>query len=257
MTSAKGALDSETGCLGTLAWGERRGGRLGVLEMFAQARDGLAARLRARPPAGVTGPELREVRRLALPETPLVAWAATQCRTASEPWLLAHCFRTYLFGALLARRDGLVLDDEVAATASLLHDLGLTPSCAPAPGECFAVRGAREALRLLGEREVDEARRLRIADAISLHLCVRVPPSLGAEAHLVHEGAAYDVVGARWREVAPEARAAVLSAHPRDGMKRRLGVVIRDRVRASPRTRIALLCRFGFLGLIAGSPFEE
>jgi hypothetical protein len=145
----------------------------------------------------------------------------------------------------------------VAATASLLHDLGLTPSCAPAPGECYAVRGAREALRLLGEREVDETRRLRIADAISLHLCVRVPPSLGAEAHLVHEGAAYDVVGARWLEVAPEARAAVLSAHPRDSMKRNLGAVIRDRARAGPRTRIALLCRLGFLGLISRSPFED
>lgn len=243
--------------LGTLAWGERRGGRLGVLEMFAQARDGLAVRLRIRPPAGVAGPELREVQRIALPETPLVAWAATTCRTAYEPWLLAHCFRTYLFGALLARRDGLSFDGEVAATASLLHDLGLTPSCAPAPGECFAIRGAREALRLLGEHDVDEARRLRIADAISLHLCVRVPPSLGAEAHLVHEGAAYDVVGARWGEVAPEARAAVLSAHPRGGMKRKVGVVMRDQARAGPRTRIALLCRFGFLGLIARSPFEE
>ncbi len=243
--------------LGTLAWGERRGGRLGLLEMFAQIRDGLAARLRARPIAGVAGPELREVGRLTLPETPLVAWAAAECRARSQPWLVAHCFRTYLFGALLARRDGLSFDAEVAAAASLLHDLGLTPSCAPAPGECFAVRGARGALILLGEQEVDEARRLRIADAISLHLCVRVPPSLGTEAHLVHEGAAYDVVGARWREVAPEARAAVLSAHPRDGMKRHLGVVIRDRASAGPRTRIALLCRLGFLGLIARSPFEE
>jgi len=41
--------------LGTLAWGERRGGRLGVLETFAQARDGLVARLRAREPPGLAG----------------------------------------------------------------------------------------------------------------------------------------------------------------------------------------------------------
>ena len=58
-------------------------------------------------------------------------------------------------------------------------------------------------------------------------------------------------------EVAPEARAAVLSAHPRDSMKRNLGAVIRDRARAGPRTRIALLCRLGFLGLISRSPFED
>jgi hypothetical protein len=40
-------------------------------------------------------------------------------------------------------------------------------------------------------------------------------------------------------------------------MKRNLGAVIRDRARAGPRTRIALLCRLGFLGLISRSPFED
>jgi hypothetical protein len=230
-----------------------------VGEYFDVVRQAVVARLsrQRRAPSGLGRAEALAAKELALPETALTRWAADACRQRSEPWLSEHCVRTYIWGALFARSDGLAFDAEVLAAASLLHDLGLAlPPAAPG-GTCFAVRGARESRRLLASQPVDDARRERIAEAISLHLNVRVPPSQGTEAHLVHEGAAFDVVGARWHDVRPADRLAVLALHPRQDLKRRLVPVLREQASRSPRTRIAVLCRLGFLKLIQSSPFEE
>jgi hypothetical protein len=57
--------------------------------------------------------------------------------------------------------------------------------------------------------------------------------------------------------VRPADRLAVLALHPRQDFKRRLVPVFREQANRSPRTRIAVLCRLGFLKLIQSSPFEE
>ena len=191
-----------------------------------------------------------------LPDTPIALRAGDHARSLSEPWLFNHCLRTYVWGALLAQSDRIRLDHELLFVASALHDLGLTdahkfrePDCA-----CFAVEGARAAHRFAAGLGWENERCDRVAEAISLHLNVRVGLRHGPEAHLLHEGAALDVIGARMREIGPNAVTAVLSDYPRAGFKQRMVAEIKEQAQARPRSRAAFLVRLGFVGLIRSSP---
>jgi hypothetical protein len=73
----------------------------------------------------------------------------------------------------------------------------------------------------------------------------------------LHAGAAADVVGARLREIPLDRVAAVLRAHPRAGLKGRLGERMREEARLRPDGRIAFLARHGFFAMIARAPFED
>jgi len=61
--------------------------------------------------------------------------------------------------------------------------------------------GARAAEKFAAEIGWENERRERLGEAILLHLNVRVGLRYGPEAHLLHEGAALDVIGARIREL--------------------------------------------------------
>ncbi len=230
-------------------------GRLDLAERFHLVRGVLVrrARLLGRRRAPLEPSLLAE---LELPEGPLVAHAHQVCLAASGPWLVNHCLRTFVFGAALARRDGLTYEPALAATACLLHDLGLTPAHEPPGAGCFAVHGGEEALRLLLEQQVPPERARVVQRAIALHLDLEVP--LGEpEARVVHEGAALDVYGGRFKELAREARAQALARYPRLDMKARLVPALARAAERGPRTRIGQLAGLGFLGLVAHAPFDS
>ncbi len=190
-----------------------------------------------------------------LPDTPLVRWARQHLERTSPDWLVNHGLRTYLWGTYLARARGVAFDAEATAVAALLHDLGLTGEHAPASGTCFAVHGAREAERLLAGQGVSEERRARIGAAISRHLDVAVGPS-APEAHAVQAGAACDVIGSRFSEIARPRRAEVLARHPRLQFRRQVRAALGSAGRQRG-TRMWLLCWVGFLGMIDRAPFDE
>jgi hypothetical protein len=96
-----------------------------------------------------------------------------------------------------------------------------------------------------------------VADAIAMHLNVRVSPRDGVEAYLLHEGAACDVVGARFGEIGAATRDRALARHPRLEMKAALAEAMKAQSRARPASRAALLCRLGFIGMIRRAPFPS
>ncbi|WP_309741236.1 HD domain-containing protein, partial [Chamaesiphon sp. OTE_20_metabat_361] len=52
---------------------------------------------------------------------------ATQLTTEVSPsFLCNHCLRTFFFGDLLGKRDGLKCDRELLYLGAVMHDLGLT-----------------------------------------------------------------------------------------------------------------------------------
>ena len=130
--------------------------------------------------------------------------------------------------------------------AAMLHDLSLSQAHQPpSDAACFAVHGGAEARAhtLAAGADADFAR--QVDDAIAAHFNVAVPLSWGAEAHLLHAGAHFDIVGHRLREVAPSTVIEVLERTPRTGLADCVAAAMREEVRLRPRSRAALLQRLG------------
>lgn len=246
--------------VGDLAWARRSGGRLGgndQLRLLAQvmlARVNLLLRKQERAPFFV------DIESLRIPDSALCASATELLASVSEPWLANHCLRTYLWAAIVGTKERRAFDEELLFVASALHDLGLTDVCSRfrvPSADCFAVEGALAAEAFLEQQGEESGRRRRVAEAISLHLNARVAPDQGVEAHLLHEGAAMDVIGARVEEVDDRTRSQVLDRHPRFEMKVGFVVAMKQQSQARPRSRAALLCRLGFIPMIRRSPFAS
>jgi HD domain len=247
--------------VGTWDWAQethgclRRGDRLRLL------RQGVAARL-ARIPSEWRSRILGEHVSLTLPDPPdgaLAREADERVRELSSPALYGHCARTWAFAALFAQRDRVKHDAELLYLACMLHDLGLTETHwgRDPQAKCFAVEGARAAHAILHGHGASEERARKVAEAISLHLNVTVPPRLGAEAHLLSKGVSLDVVGRRVHQIPPPAAAKVSRRWPRAGFAAELAASTTKQAQLRPQSRSALLHKLGFVKLIQGNPLEH
>jgi HD domain-containing protein len=243
--------------VGTLEWAERTGGRLSGgdrLRLLGQAvaqASVLSARLKKRR----TAADLDSVR---IPDSRIAKDAEELCREVSPPHLLQHCQRTYLWGSLLGRQGGIRYDEELFYVASLLHDLGATSRY---PGEglhCFGVVSAMAARDFVRAREWEEVRAQAVAEAISLHLNVRVGLEHGPEAHLLSAAAALDVTGLRVWELDRGTINTVLAHHPRLDFAREIDAFMRREKEARPDGRIHFLYRYLLFGqLIRRCPLDR
>jgi hypothetical protein len=185
--------------------------------------------------------------------------ASELAESLSAPWLFNHCLRTYVWGAMLAQSEQIKFDEELFFVASALHDLGLTESrkCKEPGCACFAVEGARAAEQFAAEIGWENERRERLSEAILLHLNIRVGLQFGPEAYLLHEGAAFDVIGARIRELHPASVESVLEQYPRGTFKQEMSAAMKEQARERPRSRAAFLVGLGFVGMIRSAPLED
>ncbi len=246
--------------MGTLDWARRTSGRLGRadrLRLFAQAALArLEGVLRRR---GLPSPAV-DLEAIRVPDSTLCRDAESHAAAVCGDWLLNHCLRTYAWGCLLGAAERRTFDAEILFVAAVLHDLGLAGAAAAAeapPVDCFAVEGAFAAEAFLAARGVAGDRNRRVAEAISLHMNVRVGAGAGVEAHLLHEGAAMDVIGARLEEIPGGARDAVLSRHPRLEMKHDIAAAMDGQSARRPRSRAAFLRRLGFVTMIRRAPYAS
>ena len=222
MNSSGQGVNRNPASVGTLAWARDSGGRLGRKDQMRLLMEAALVRLNAQLRRRKKAPFSVDLAAIRIPDSGLCKSARELLESASEPWLVDHCLRTFLWAAILGKKGQHRFDEEVLFVASALHDLGLTSTgsrLSPTSAECFAVEGAFAAERFLATYGLDERRREAVAEAISLHLNVRVSLVHGIEAHLLHEGAALDVIGARFDEVAATTRAEVLREYPRLEMK--------------------------------------
>ncbi len=249
--------------IGTLSWAKESGGRVSFAESLSEVRRGVALQLSvwgdaAKRKLGFGNKERVALGEVTLPETPIARETERLCRQVSAPWLVNHCLRTYVWGELFAARDGISHDRELLYCAALLHDLGVTEAYATPPGDCFALVGARAASAFLQSRGWNEAKTQALAEAIALHLNVKVGIESGPEAHLLSRGVGLDTIGLRINELPEEAVQAVVMRHPRVGMKREVTAVLKAQAKQSPKTRIALLCRhLQFISRLRRAPFAE
>jgi hypothetical protein len=224
--------------VGTLEWADKTEGRLTLRDRLVllvcqgvpTQIEELAGRVlglldRARPTDMASPLALADSAEVQIPSGPITGAAEKLSRTVYEPWLLAHCYRTYVIGALLGR--ALPFDSEMLFAASMLHDIGLTqafeqgsdpglvPGYARKEAPCFAVRGAGVAQSLATNHGWPRANSDALAEAISLHANVRVARSRGAEARLLNAGSAFDVVRLRSRKLPHDSVRSIEGRWPR------------------------------------------
>jgi len=210
--------------LGTLAWGQLRGGRLTVKEQFTIARQATHAQLAAMPGilrVALFGPLNEPSARLVYrppPDTALTRNALEQITEAGPAPLVGHALRCWCFADLFAQRDAVYVDPEALCLSCLLHDLSLADNRRPdASAGCFAVHGASVAAAHLEAMGADQPLITRVGDAISLHFSPRVELDISVEGHLLQAAAYLDTAGYRIAQLPGSALLDVLSRHPRDG----------------------------------------
>jgi hypothetical protein len=196
-----------------------------------------------------------DIDRLTWPDSKLARAAEEEARDVLSPDLLAHSYRTYLFGLSLAALDGTPVDEELCYVACLLHDLQLG---APTPGRCFAVTGGERAERFALDRGESPERAAGIGAAIAAHITVGAAEDLSDPGGFVSGGAFVDVSGTRIDELAPAWVDGLLTRYPRHDFKRRLRGYWADESAAVPAGRARWLTRSaGFPLLIRLAPFSE
>lgn len=146
-----------------------------------------------------------------IPETPEATAVVAMITEAADRYLLAHSYRTYLFGASLV--NGSELDSEAAFIASMFHDIGLTNAFG---GEkSFELVGADVAAGFLEGRGWAVDRIRLVEKAIVRHTDLEPDDSL--ECQIVQAGAALDVAGIPRSAVGTDAVNEIVSRYPRDG----------------------------------------
>ncbi|MFJ7287923.1 HD domain-containing protein [Curtobacterium sp. NPDC098951] len=155
-----------------------------------------------------------DVDALLAPPSPVAARALDVVRAWSSPALVNHCLRSWAWAVLLAESEGHEPDRELLFVATMLHDLGVTPSfdahavpfeeAGGAVGSVFARGAGWDALR---------AR--RVGEVIERHMWTSVDPALDVEGHLLEVATSLDVSGAGFSRWKASDLGAVTAAVPR------------------------------------------
>ena len=246
--------------IGSVAWLERTRGRLSRRDQLELTALGvrsqavlLARRLRRSGGRGFGRLDPRDVR---IPDGAAARKAEEVCGSL-PPSGANHSHRCYLWGAILAARDGIAFDEEILYVSALLHDVGMPVAAAEGHDCCFTLDSVL-AVRALQAPLEPQARRRAVEEAIALHLNPAVAPERGAEAHLMNAAAALDVLGMRLWEIEPDAKAAVIARHPRLEFKAEWDGLCRAHIRAMPRGRVGWLYRYAAFGLqLRRAPFDS
>ena len=170
------------------------------------------------------------------PDSDLARKAAALAEQAHSRVLLNHLHRTWWFAEFIGRKRQMTYDRELVYIASLLHDLGLSPS--HAADKRFEVDGADAAGRFLAENKYPKAKADVAWDAIALHALADIADRRQPEVALVHFGAHVDVMGLRMEELPPSLIDDTLALYPRIGMKAAFTEALAEIARTKPHTAI-------------------
>jgi hypothetical protein len=206
--------------VGSLAWARRTGGRLSARERQDIQRQLVESRARA---MSQQNEQVRDRMRhvdfdaIPIPDSSLAKKAEQHAAELSPQSLLNHCYRTYLWGSLLAQCDKIRLEDpELLYVASLLHDLGATDHHfgRDPRAHCFAVEGGFAAEAFLLKEGLDPNDAERVAEAIILHINPVVEVEHGCMARYLGAGAWCDIQGYRLRDIPIFTARRVLTGYP-------------------------------------------
>ncbi|MCB8883931.1 HD domain-containing protein [Acidisoma cellulosilytica] len=172
---------------------------------------------------------------ISLPDSQMVSEARDLAQNSSELYLFNHVMRSWIFGALLAEKDGSKPDPELLAVSALLHDLGLTDTYMTNDNR-FEVDGANAARSFLQTYGLSPIDVQLVWDAISLHSTRSIALHKGPVVSFCHSGVQVDVSGNRYDAIEPSLMEQILQAYPRLSFKENLTNCLCGIVRRKPTT---------------------
>ncbi|HTQ18411.1 phosphohydrolase [Mycobacterium sp.] len=192
---------------------------------------------------------------LPVPDSTLARRAEEFVQQELSAHVLAHSYRTYYFGKVLAAQDGVTVDDEIAYLTALLHDLQLEH---PTPGRCFALTGAERTAQLLADWGADDSTTKTVAAAACAHATPGVDHDLADPAGFVLAGSLADIIGRRLDDIEPSWLEDLQQRYPRHGLKQHLVAALRAEAKAVPRGRMCLANRWASVPLLVRiAPYPE
>lgn len=204
---------------------------------------------------------------LQLPDSRTVEDAYVRACEASEPWLLNHVVRSWLYSARLAQAWSLSPDQELLAVAVLLHDLGLAQG--GTADRRFEVLGADLGRDFAVEHNMGERRAEAVWDSIALHTTPSIGVFKSVEVACCQHGITCDYGGLGYQELSDKEKEIILVAFPRLRMKEALTTCLCGIARNHPdTTRDNFVADFGeryvpgyqrrsFVDFLQHSPFAE
>ncbi|MBT2501432.1 HD domain-containing protein [Curtobacterium sp. ISL-83] len=185
-----------------------------------------------------------DVDALLAPPSPVAARALDVVLAWSSPALVNHCLRSWAWASLLAPTIDLDPDRELLFVATMLHDLGVTPSfdahtvpfedAGGAVGSVFAVGAGWDAVR---------AR--RVGEVVERHMWTAVDRAMDVEGHLLEVATSLDVSGVGFDLLPAESLRAVTAAVPRLDFSAAFDGLVHEQAGRKPDSSAARLDRSG------------
>jgi hypothetical protein len=187
-----------------------------------------------------------------IPDSQIARRAEAYLRSTSEPSLVNHCLRSYLWALAIADIENIACDAELLFVSAALHDLGLVEQFdTGAPFEEDSAGAAGDFARSNGW---DTEKALTTEAAIVLHVAADVTLDHGAEAYLLWHATSVDVSGSRLDELPAATISQVLSAYPWLDFTDHFGARFAHQARRKPQSRAGQLVAAGLLHRLAACP---
>ena len=170
-----------------------------------------------------------------IPDSEIAKKATQLVAEVSPKFLYHHCVRSYLFGDILGKRDGIKYDRELLYLGAVLHDLGLTERF-DRHEQRFEVDGADAARTFVLEHGLSDEKAEIVWDAIALHTSIGIASRKQPEIALVHLGVSADVFGIGLENIDPETVERVIDNYSRLGCGRAMMELIISQVERKPQT---------------------
>ncbi|WP_083698465.1 HD domain-containing protein [Alkanindiges hydrocarboniclasticus] len=250
--------------LGSYLWTQRSHGRLSMKEKQALIRRALLPSMTQffRTMLHLDQPKIDlTLKGIALPDSRFVREAIRELEACATPALIGHSWRTYYWGAALGQIKQFAFDPESLLIGCLFHDLGFTDAHGQSPAGqrcgCFTLASAEAAKTWSRKVNYPADKADAVADMICLHMNAHLDEQESVESRLLQQGAACDVIGARFYQLNSEYRQGVLRKYPRQGFDQQFSQLIAQEAARNPHSRTALLKQLGLPLMIRLNPFKD
>lgn len=203
-----------------------------------------------------------------IPDSTLAQQATELLIEHGSDFLYNHSLRTFIFASLNGVDKNLTYDRELLYVCSVFHDLGLTKHYS-SPDKRFEVDGANAARDFLKGHGLPQQTLQLVWDAVALHTTPGIVEYKEAEAVLLNEGVALDIVGRGYEQLSETTRREIVAHFPRTDLKKLIIPTFYEGFKHKPHTTFgnmnADICacmapdfkRLNFCDAIIHSPWDE